>query len=66
MNGLPTAEHELSEDEYKRAIDELENAIQYLISMLRNTYNDRMIAELITESVSEIKKRQKRQVKHLS
>ncbi|VIO89776.1 Uncharacterized protein BM_BM5192 [Brugia malayi] len=61
VNGLPAAEKELSKNEYKLAIDELESAIQHLISVLRNTYNDRVIAELITESKSEIKKRQKRQ-----
>ncbi|KAK6114129.1 Renin receptor-like family protein [Brugia pahangi] len=61
VNGLPAAEKELSKSEYKLALDELESAIQHLISVLRNTYNDRVIAELITESKSEIKKRQKRQ-----
>uniref|UniRef100_A0A158Q915 Guanylate kinase-like domain-containing protein n=1 Tax=Elaeophora elaphi TaxID=1147741 RepID=A0A158Q915_9BILA len=61
VNGLPSAEKELSGEGYKRAIDELENAIWHLISKLKNVYNNRVIAELITESMSEIKKRQKRQ-----
>ncbi|EJD75571.1 hypothetical protein LOAG_17313 [Loa loa] len=61
VNGLPIAEQELSEDEYKLAINEVENAIRHLISVLTNIYNDRVIAELITESISEIRKRQKRE-----
>ncbi|KAL3990139.1 Renin receptor-like family protein [Acanthocheilonema viteae] len=61
VNGLLTAGQELSEEEYKRAVSELENAIWHLISVLRSIYNDRVIAELITEPMSEIKRRQKRQ-----
>ncbi|VDK78748.1 unnamed protein product [Onchocerca ochengi] len=61
VNGLPTAERELSEKDYNEAIDELENAILHLISMLKNVYNDRVIAELIVESMNEVKQRQKRQ-----
>ncbi|OZC08306.1 renin receptor-like protein [Onchocerca flexuosa] len=61
VNGLPTAERELSEKDYNEAIDELENAILHLISVLRNVYNDRVIAELIAESMNEVKQRQKRQ-----
>ncbi|CAG9536758.1 unnamed protein product [Cercopithifilaria johnstoni] len=61
VKGLPTAEQELSKEEYKRAVDELENAIWHLISVLKKIYNDRVIAELIMESMSEIKRRQKRQ-----
>lgn len=63
MKGLPTAKRELSEEKYMQAIVELENAIWHLISVLKNIYNDRVVAELIAESVSEIKTRQKRQVK---
>ncbi|VDK69432.1 unnamed protein product [Litomosoides sigmodontis] len=61
VKGLPTAEQELSEEKYIQAVVELENAIWHLISVLKNTYNGRVIAELIAESMSEVKTRQKRQ-----
>uniref|UniRef100_A0A915Q347 Renin receptor-like C-terminal transmembrane spanning segment domain-containing protein n=1 Tax=Setaria digitata TaxID=48799 RepID=A0A915Q347_9BILA len=61
VNGLPIAKQELSEDEYKRTVTELENAIWRLISILKIVYDDRVIVELIAESISEVKTKQKRQ-----
>lgn len=62
--GLPVAEQDLSDIEYKLAIRELESTIGRFISILRNMCSERVIAEIITESTSESKNRQKRQVKH--
>ncbi|KAM3728043.1 Renin receptor [Dirofilaria immitis] len=61
VSGLPIAKQELSEGDYKEAVNELENAIWHLISILKNVYNDRVVAELVAESINEIKQRQKRQ-----
>ncbi|VDN02929.1 unnamed protein product [Thelazia callipaeda] len=62
VNGLPIVKQKLSVEEYMQAVDELEKAINYLVLALKEVYGDRVIMELITESQSEIKDIQKRQV----
>ncbi|VDN24361.1 unnamed protein product [Gongylonema pulchrum] len=64
VQGLENAQQQqhLSVDQYAQALSELEKAISYLTSALQTAYGDRVIVELITESHSESKTRQKRQV----